>query len=74
MHGQKNVKLLLLVSDMLQNECILATNQRYNMELDQLVISSRLFSQKLTVPQPAKKCSAFSANKMSQVVFLTSEQ
>jgi len=44
------------------------------MELDQLIIGNRLFSQKLTVSHPAKKCSAFSANKMSQVVFMTAEQ
>jgi hypothetical protein len=55
--------LLLLGSDVLQNECILATNQSCNMELDQLIISSRLFSQKLTVSHPAKKSSAFSAKK-----------
>ena len=66
--------LFLLVSDVSQNEFILATHECCNMDLGQLILSSRLFSLKLTVLQPAKKCSVFSADKMSQVVFMTAEQ
>ena len=63
--------ILLLFSDVFQNECILARNKCCNMELDRIIISSRLFNQNLTVSHPSKICSAFSAGKMSQVVFVT---
>jgi hypothetical protein len=66
-------KILLLISDVLHNERVIATNKCFNMDFDQLSISSRLFSQKLTVSHPAKKRSFFSANNMPLVVFATAQ-